>query len=62
MTERKGRPEKEFRRAAQSLHHHPDGSAAGSHWHGEWKEAVAALSEFERAPYDDAATYADIRR
>lgn len=59
MTPRKGRPEKVFR-AAKSLHHLPKPNAADSHWHGEWKDAVAALTEVERAPYDDPATYADV--
>lgn len=28
----------------------------------EWRAAVVALTEADRAPYDDPATYADIHR
>lgn len=61
MTARKGRPVKGFR-AAQSTQHHPNRSAPGRHWPDEWSVAVAALTEAERAPYDDPATYADVHQ
>jgi len=60
MSRRRSRPETFGAASRSQTGRADDGTDPIRHEAGEWRRAVAAMTEVERAPYEEPQTYADV--